>query len=132
MQATSDGGSIALALSDRPSSAASESCSGVNWLVKLDPFGNPQWQENVGCLTPPASGGFAYGVSLEQTADGGYVIGGGTRDCDSNPVCPYLTSIQCGLIQKLDATGKLVWSRVYSSSSTETGFWKIRQTADGG
>src|SRR5215216_6749580 len=34
VQATADGGSIALATSSRPSAAASESCSGVSWIVK--------------------------------------------------------------------------------------------------
>jgi hypothetical protein len=58
-----------------PSGLASESCSGMTWLVKLDAFGNPQWQKLVGCFGV-ASGGFAYGVSLQRTADGGYVIGG--------------------------------------------------------
>src|SRR5215216_7705501 len=49
--ATADGGSVALALSDQPNAFASDSCSGVNWLVKLDASGNPQWQEGVGCFS---------------------------------------------------------------------------------
>src|SRR3954452_21350773 len=39
VQATSDGGSIALAQSD---------CRSVSWLVKSDSAGTPQWQEEVG------------------------------------------------------------------------------------
>ncbi len=30
--------------------------------------------------------------------------------CGSNAVCPSLSGIECGLIEKLDATGKLVWA----------------------
>ena len=41
MQATSDGGSIALAQSDRRS---------VSWVIKFDAAGNPQWQKEIGCL----------------------------------------------------------------------------------
>ncbi len=77
--ATSDGGSVALALSSRPNASASDSCRGVNWLVKLDAFGNPQWQKAVGCFGLPP-GSYSYGVSLQQTADGGYVLGVGPED----------------------------------------------------
>jgi hypothetical protein len=122
VQATADGGSIALAHSD---------CREVTWLVKADAFGNPQWQEEVGCLNLPP-GGYALGVAVQQTSDGGYVLGGGTRDCDESPICPYLTSQQCGLIQKLDSSGKLIWSRVYSASARDTSIWGIKQTSDGG
>jgi hypothetical protein len=131
VQATSDGGSVALALSSRPGDFASDSCAGVNWLVKLDSSGGPQWQEVVGCFGLPP-GGYAYGVSLQQTVDGGYVIGGGTIGCGSNTICPSLSGIQCGLIEKLDASGKLVWAQVYSSSPTTTAINQIRQTNDGG
>jgi hypothetical protein len=68
--ATADGGSVLLALSSRPSAAASESCSGVNWIATLDAFGNPQWQKAVGCFNLPP-GSYSYGVSLQQTADVG-------------------------------------------------------------
>lgn len=121
VQATADGGSIALAHSDRRSES---------WVVKFDAAGNPQWQEEVGCFNLPP-GGYSLGVALQQTADGGYVIGGGTRDCEFSPICPYLTSQECGLVQKLDAAGRLVWSRVYSSG-IQTTFWDLEQTRDGG
>jgi hypothetical protein len=122
VRATSDGGSVALALS---------SCRSVSWVVKLDAFGNPQWQEEVGCLGLPP-GGHSLGVALQTTADGGYVIAGGARDCQSNPVCPYLSSIHCGLVVKLDSSGAIAWSRAYSASATSTSIEDIRQTSDGG
>jgi hypothetical protein len=122
VQETADGGSIALAHSD---------CRSVSWLVKSDRYGNPQWQKEVACVGLPP-GGYALGLSLQQTADGGFVLGGGTRDCQSSPICPYLTSQECGLIVKLDAAGNVVWSRVYSSSVRNTVFEDVRQTSDGG
>jgi hypothetical protein len=131
VQATSDGGSVALALSSRPSNSASDSCAGVSWVVKLDSSGNPQWQEVVGCFGLPP-GGYADGVSLQQTADGGYVIGGGTIGCGSKSICPSLSGLQCGLIERLDATGKLVWAQVYLSGAINTVVNQIRQTSDGG
>ena len=131
--ATSDGGSVALALSSRPNASASDSCRGVNWLVKLDAFGNPQWQKAVGCFGLPP-GSYSYGVSLQQTADGGYVLGGGTIGCGSGTLCPYLSGRQCGFVEKLDATGELVWAQVYSSGGDdkENAINQIRQTSDGG
>ena len=67
--ATSDGGSAALALVDRTSGS---------WLVKLDTFGAPQWQKEVGCFDLP-EGSYSYGVSLQQSSDGGYALGGQDR-----------------------------------------------------
>jgi hypothetical protein len=121
VQATTDGGSVVLAHSDG---------RGESWVVKFDTAGNPQWQEEVGCFGLPP-GGYSLGVALQQTADGGYVIAGGMRDCQLGPICPYLTSQHCGLIVKLDTAGDLVWTRIYSSGS-ETTFWDIKQTRDAG
>ena len=133
VQATSDGGSVALALADRPNDAASASCAGVNWLVKLDASGAPQWQKLVGCFELPP-GSYSLGVSLQQTADGGYVLGGGTIGCGSGTLCPFLSGRQCGLVEKLDAAGDVVWSRVYASGAddAESTINQIRQTGDGG
>ena len=80
---------------------------------------------------PPGS--YALGVSFDQTADGGYVLGGGTRGCGSETICPYLGGLQCGLVEKLDATGGLAWARVFSSPATNiTALNRIMQTNDGG
>ena len=38
---------------------------------------------------------------------------GGKDRRQFNPICPYLTSRQCGLIVKLDAAGNVAWTRVY-------------------
>ena len=122
VQTTSDGGAVALAHSD---------CRSVSWVVKLDAFGNPQWQKDVGCFGLPP-GGYALGLALQQTADGGHVIGGGTRDCEFDPVCPYLSSKGCGHVAKLDAAGNVVWSRVYSASRSMTVIEDVKQTSDGG
>jgi hypothetical protein len=133
VQATSDGGSIALALSGQPSNAASDSCRGVSWLVKLDAFGNPQWQKAVGCFGLPP-GSYSFGVSLQQTTDGSYVLGGGTIGCGSEALCPFLGGMPCGFVERLDATGQLVWARVYVSGAEaqESTINQIRQTSDGG
>ena len=127
VQATSDGGSIALA------ETQSSQGLGVDWLVKLGATGVPQWQEQVGCASPQgAPGDYADGVSVQQTADGGYVVAGGTVDCGSGSSCPPLSGRSCALAEKLDAAGKLTWARVYQAGFAGSDIYQIRQTADGG
>jgi len=127
VQATSDGGSIALA------ETQSSQGLGVDWLVKLGATGVPQWQEQVGCASPQgAPGDYADGVSVQQTADGGYVVAGGTVDCGSGSSCPPLSGRSCALAEKLDAAGKLTWARVYQAGFAGSDIYQIRQAADGG
>jgi hypothetical protein len=121
--ATPDGGWTALAIT----SAGAE----VSWLVKASAFGKPQWQEEIGCVNG-APGDYANGVSLQPTSDGGYVLAGGTVGCGSGSVCPELSGLQCGLIEKLDSTGAVVWARVYTAAADGTAFTAIRSTVDGG
>ena len=127
VQATSDGGSIALA------ETQSSQGLGVDWLVKLGATGVPQWQEQVGCASPQgAPGDYADGVSVQRTADGGYVVAGGTVDCGSGSSCPPLSGRSCALAEKLDAAGKLTWARVYQAGFAGSDIYQIRQAADGG
>jgi hypothetical protein len=127
VQSTSDGGYIAL------SETQSSQGLGVNWLVKLSATGAPQWQEQVGCASPQgAPGDYADGVSVQQTSDGGYVVGGGTIDCGSGTSCPALSGQSCALVEKLTPAGKLSWARAYKVGPDGSAITQIRQTADGG
>src|SRR5215471_2270667 len=127
VQATSDGGYIALAVT------GSVTGLGVNWLVKLSATGVPQWQEQVGCASPQgAPGDYADGVSVQQTADGGYVVAGGSVDCGSGSSCPPLTGRSCAVVEKLDPAGRLTWAWVYQAGFAGSDIYQIRQTADGG
>ena len=127
VQATSDGGSIALAETELATGL------GVDWLVKLSAAGVPQWQEQVGCASPQgAPGDYADGVSVQQTADGGYVVAGGTIDCGSGSSCPPLSGRSCALVEKLDSAGRLTRARAYEAGPDGSALQQIRQTADGG
>jgi len=127
VQATSDGGYIALAVT------GSAAGLGVNWLVKLTAAGTPQWQEQVGCASPQgAPGDYADGVSVQQTADRGYVVAGGSVDCGSGSSCAPLSGRSCALVEKLDSAGKLTWAHVYQAGVAGSDIYQIRQTADGG
>ncbi|MGO8957791.1 MAG: hypothetical protein ACLQFR_10530 [Streptosporangiaceae bacterium] len=127
VQATSDGGSIALSETETAKGL------GVDWLVKLSSAGTPQWQEEVGCSSPNgAPGDYADGVSVQQTSDGGYIVGGGTIDCGSGSTCPPLSGQSCALVEKLSSAGKLTWARAYAAGPDGSEINQIRQTADGG
>src|SRR5262249_33240849 len=114
VQATPDGGSIALALT-----SAANSGVGVSWLLKTSAVGAPEWAKEVGCFdTPP--GACPDGASLQVAGDGGYVIAGGTMGCGSGNNCPSLSGLQCGLIEKVDGSGNVVWAKVYSTGGSAT------------
>ena len=114
---TSDGGYVALALTDSPQGV------GVNWILKLDASGCPQWQGEIGCAFG-APGDYAFGVSAQQTSDGGYVLGGGVLGCGSYP--------QRALVEKLDGRGRVAWSFAYRAGTSDSVVAKIMQTTDGG
>jgi hypothetical protein len=127
LQPTSDGGSIALSQTETAAGL------GVDWLVKLSPAGVPQWQEEVGCSSAQgAPGDYADGVSVEQTSDGGYIVGGGTVDCGSGTTCPPLSGHSCALVEKLTSAGRLTWARAYAAGPDGSAISKITQAADGG
>jgi hypothetical protein len=126
VQATTDGGWVTLATTQAAPNGVE-----VAWLLKASAVGAPQWQEAVGCLSNPP-GDYSDPVSLEPTSDGGYVLAGGMIGCGSGAVCPSLSGLQCGLIDKLDSTGRLVWARAYSADVDGTTFDQLRPTSDGG
>jgi hypothetical protein len=125
VQATSDGGWAALALTQTASGA------GVSWLLKSNAVGAPQWAHEVGCLNG-APGDYSDATSLELTNDGGYVLAGGTIGCGSGSNCPELTGLQCGLVERLDGSGAIVWARVYAAGAEGTAIDEIKKTSDGG
>ena len=127
VQAASDGGYVGLAVTQSSSSTR----PGVSWLLKLNASGGTQWQRALGCMSTPP-GDYADGVSVAQAADGGYVVAGGTIGCGSGPNCPPSSGIACALVEKVSATGKVAWARVYHAGAAASALQKIRQTSDGG
>ena len=114
--ATSDGGYFALGLTDSPRGIS------VNWLLKLNASGRPQWQRQLEC-TSGAAGDYASGISAQQTSDGGYILGGGIEGCGYS---------FRALVEKLDAQGRVGWAFAYPAGAGGSTINQIRQTTDGG
>jgi len=127
VQQTSDLGYIGIATT----ASSSKSGATVSWLLKTSATGTPQWQRQVGCLSG-APGDYSIGVSIVQTSDGGYVLGGGTIGCGSGSDCPAPSGIQCALVEKVSSSGSVDWARVYNAGFNGSSITKIRQTSDGG
>ncbi|MBN2300792.1 MAG: hypothetical protein JXC31_06380 [Acholeplasmataceae bacterium] len=79
------------------------------WLVKIDSIGNLIWQKSYG--TPSGSDN---GVVVQNTNDGGIIIGG-------NKFNPDNASWQEAWIIKTDANGDSLWSRKFLDSSFDVG-----------
>lgn len=87
------------------------------FLVKADKYGALVWQKTIGGV----DWDFAY--SLQQTTDGGFIIGGTTYS--------YGRGNADGYVVKTDGSGNVVWSKTYGGANDDE-FKSVIQTADGG
>ncbi|HUM48315.1 MAG TPA: hypothetical protein PLD84_15395, partial [Chitinophagales bacterium] len=126
IEQTSDGGYILGGVSYSPLSVdkTEASVGGADyWIVKLDASGNIEWQNTIGGT------GNDYLYTTQQTADGGYIIGGESLSGISGD------KTELGLDQdywvlKLTAAGAIEWQNTIGASGDDS-FRDIWQTADG-
>ena len=109
---TSDGGCI---VAGRTSSFSSGYCD--FYIIKLDQNGNKSWEK--------VYGGDSWDDpwSIQQTADGGYVVAGFTESIGAGGKDVY--------IMKLDTSGERVWEKTFGGTLNEEAK-SIQQTGDGG
>ncbi|CAN5610347.1 hypothetical protein BH11BAC1_BH11BAC1_02680 [soil metagenome] len=97
------------------------------WIVKIDSFGNKQWDKRFGGTR------WDYLYALEQTSDGGYILGGQSesgmngdksQDAWSNGIWDYW-------VVKTDANGNKQWDRRYGGTGADILF-TLDQTKDEG
>jgi hypothetical protein len=95
------------------------------WIVKIDSLGNIQWDKTIGGST------FDLLMSVEQTSDGGYILGGYS---DSNISGDKTENSKGGpdyWIVKTDSLGNIQWQNTIGGNSIDY-FGLVRQTNDGG
>ena len=99
------------------------------WIVKVDPLGNIQWQNMIG------GSGWDALESIEQIADGGYILGGWSNSPVSGDKSEDCIGGNCNYrdywVVKVDSLGTIQWE------NTIGGFYidclrSIRKTTDGG
>jgi regulation of enolase protein 1 (concanavalin A-like superfamily) len=87
------------------------------YLVKTDPNGNLLWQKTFGGSED------GWGLSVQQTSDGGFVIAG--------EIYSYITDDSDVYLIKTDPNGNLIWQKTFGGSSFDQGL-SVQQTTDGG
>jgi hypothetical protein len=118
-QQTGDGGYIVAGFTDSTSadSELPDDFSPDFYLVKTNSQGEPLWTRTYGgsCLDDA--------WSVQQTADGGYIVAGRTSSFGAGFRDFYLV--------KTDSQGDTLWTRTYGGSDWEIAF-SVQQTADAG
>ncbi|MCK4576758.1 hypothetical protein KAU34_10145, partial [candidate division WOR-3 bacterium] len=87
------------------------------YLIKINDDGDTQWAKTYG--------GTEYdgGISIQQTSDGGYIIGGDTESYGEGEKDIYLI--------KIDETGSVLWTKTYGGTEDD-GCLSVQETSDGG
>jgi len=114
IQQTTDGGYIVTGSTQSFGAGSSDI-----WILKLSSAGDVEWQKTYG-------GNASEGVgSIQQTADGGYIVAGCTYSFGAGDADFW--------ILKLSSTGDVEWQKTYGGSSEDgANSISIQQTADGG
>jgi hypothetical protein len=87
------------------------------WLMKTDPNGDTLWTRTYGGKKAD------FGESVDQTSDGGYIIGGYTHSFGAGDTDAYLV--------KTDGSGAPLWSKTYGGKRGD-GAHEAKETSDGG
>lgn len=92
------------------------------WLVKTNSSGKKQWSKTFG------GAGYDSATSVQQTKDGGYILGGSSEGSSGTNA----------LLIKTDSGGKKLWSKTYNFSTVSSPYthhnsvFSLQQTNDGG
>lgn len=124
VKATTDGGYIVTGktLSNDGDVSGNHGVSDF-WVVKLDSIGAIEWQKTYGGSNHDRS------YSIDQTADGGYVVAGHTAS-NNGDVSGNHGDLDCWVL-KLSNSGAIEWQKTLGGSDWDEA-WSVRQTIDGG
>ena len=127
---TSDGGYVASGYSTSSANGnVTGTLSGIfdYWVIKLNATGTPVWNKLIGGIETTDE----FSTSIEQTADGGYIVAGKSSSSASGNVTATNHGANDYLVVKLDATGNITWNKLLGGSGDESAA-SVQQTADGG
>ncbi|MBX7139967.1 MAG: T9SS type A sorting domain-containing protein [Chitinophagales bacterium] len=127
IQQTADGGYIVAGHSPSHDGDVSGNHGSYDyWIVKLDGTGAIEWQQSLGGTDPD------YAQSIQQTADGGYIVAGYSDSNDGDVSGHHGNSYAHDYwIVKLESTGAIEWQKSLGGTSSDEA-QSIQQTADGG
>jgi hypothetical protein len=112
VQQTSDGGYIIAGRTDSFGAGSDDA-----YLIKTDANGHEVWSRTFGGIHQE------WASSVQQTSDGGYIVGGYTYGYGGELFMAYVI--------KTDANGVEVWSRTFGGAMMERAS-SVQQTSDGG
>ncbi|MFT6501048.1 MAG: hypothetical protein ACJASQ_001158 [Crocinitomicaceae bacterium] len=135
IQQTEDGGFIVTGSSESNDGDLTLNQGGKDyWVVKLDTNGLIEWQRTVGGSDWDTS------HSIQQTADGGYIIAGESRSDDgdvgglvsddTNPYGKHGGNRDYWIV-KLDSVGLISWQKLYGGTGWDAG-QSVQETSDQG
>ncbi len=93
------------------------------WVVKMDASGNFEWQKTLGGLNEE------YAYSIQQTTDGGYIVGGWSISNDGDVSGNHGNGDYW--VVKLDSSSNILWQRALGGSMVDKAY-TVRETADAG
>jgi type IX secretion system substrate protein len=132
IQQTTDGGYILGGWSASDSSGdKTQDVWGADdyWIVKIDSLGNKQWDKDFGGSNVDRFS------SLQQTADGGYILGGGSQSgISGDKTQANWDTINFTFdywIVKIDSLGNKQWDKVFGGTSVDV-LQYLQNTYDGG
>ncbi|MCE3281256.1 MAG: type sorting protein, partial [Bacteroidetes bacterium] len=95
------------------------------WLIKTDSLGNKKWDKRFwGNVIDEL-------LSLQQTTDGGYILGGFTTSDSSGDISEHTRGEWDYWILKIDSLGNKIWDKRFGGNKKEQLF-SLQQTLDGG
>lgn len=124
VQQTADGGYVLAGnTTSNDGDVSGNHGNGDVWVVKLNASHTIEWQKTLG------GSFYDYAQSMQQTADGGYIVAGYTNSYDGDATGNH--GNDDAWIVKLDASGTTQWRKVLGGQDADRAY-AIQQTTDGG